>query len=632
MPRCKFVDCLFVGKQRAEANQKLQPFFPPLEPLQSTNLRAALLRCLNALKKNGVLGGKVYIRKSMLDDCKGDMVEKLLSEFSTAVLRKALNTEEAGKKSIVERLCTDMQMRAEAHTSLLPLTITHRASLTRKMEAKRSLKARYKMFGNALQCKDSELVNKFGKVVETQNFLDQNPPSESTVERVSKVLDQYWQGDRGQIDIIAQGEEHRLADTLLDQKFEAVWHIVGNGSFNGNISTSRHGTLEDLEQRVAVQKARLERWKDYKSTMEQKEQPRREKLATTSSIRQAFASPHDHRYEQRKGKDSVFSPRKSPRKSIRPTPNYNGMKTTEDADFQFSAEKPDFPGPSPTAYELDDVNSSPLAKKSAISLEPGKHDSLSIDDVGGDVSDPGLSTRLTSTNTGESLRAAVGECQPSSSSKDDSRVPGIHDDPLRETLRIGESTIVSNKESAQPGTSDQNSVTASESVDNDDTIIHPSEPQVLRTTEINTVTPKPKPSLVERTRQSMAYTTPKGVILPDESHHPSPQSEMPSRPTSEEFSIKGTLAERTRQSISQLPTTKSKPLGRRASSKIYPTNQFETPRRQQTIQEVTPPEELMSPGAGYDSVFKSRPKVAFSPTTSPVPFPCSEGVTEISNE
>ena len=57
----------------------------------------------------------------------------------------------------------------------------------------------------------------------------------------------------------------------------------------------------------------------------------------------------------------------------------------------------------------------------------------------------------------------------------------------------------------------------------------------------------------------------------------------------------------------------------RRTSKIYPTNQFETPRRQTIAQRLTPPEELFSPGAGYDSVFKSRPKIAFSPATSPVP-------------
>ena len=47
--------------------QKLQPFFPPLEPLQSINLRAALFRCLNELKTEWNLrershNPEVYVR------------------------------------------------------------------------------------------------------------------------------------------------------------------------------------------------------------------------------------------------------------------------------------------------------------------------------------------------------------------------------------------------------------------------------------------------------------------------------------------------------------------------------------------------------------------------------------------
>ena len=54
------------------------------------NLRAALFRVLSDLKKNGDLGRESILRKSMLDDCKGDKFDELLALFSTAVLRKSL--------------------------------------------------------------------------------------------------------------------------------------------------------------------------------------------------------------------------------------------------------------------------------------------------------------------------------------------------------------------------------------------------------------------------------------------------------------------------------------------------------------------------------------------------------------
>ena len=71
-----------------ETRDKLQPFFPPLEPLQSLNLRAALYRSLDQLKKNGILGRECMLRKTMLDECKGEKLMEILLLFSTAVLRK----------------------------------------------------------------------------------------------------------------------------------------------------------------------------------------------------------------------------------------------------------------------------------------------------------------------------------------------------------------------------------------------------------------------------------------------------------------------------------------------------------------------------------------------------------------
>ena len=132
------------------------------------------------------------------------------------------------------------------------------------------------------------------------------------------MLDQYWQGDQKQIDVIAQGEEHRLTDALLDHRFEAVWQRVNIGSFDGDISTGKDGLLHDLEKRVTMQKARLQRWQDVKSEMEQKKQSNGA-MTPTSPVKKTLSSPHSYRYEQRKGKDLVFSPRKSPRKSMQPS-------------------------------------------------------------------------------------------------------------------------------------------------------------------------------------------------------------------------------------------------------------------------------------------------------------------------
>lgn len=56
---------------------------------------------------------------------------------------------------------------------------------------------------------------------------------------------------------------------------------------------------------------------------------------------------------------------------------------------------------------------------------------------------------------------------------------------------------------------------------------------------------------------------------------------------------------------------------------MYPTNQFETPRKPDGLGGIKEfggdgggREDMMNPGAGYDSVFRSRPKVGNSPRES----------------
>lgn len=87
-----------------------------------------------------------------------------------------------------------------------------------------------------------------------------------------------------------------------------------------------------------------------------------------------------------------------------------------------------------------------------------------------------------------------------------------------------------------------------------------------------------------------------------------------------------TLAERTRKSMSlipPLPTHEAQPRpGRRGPRTSFSVNQFETPRKSSRPSggrsgASTPQDKLFEEDAEYASVFKSRPRVALSPISSP---------------
>ncbi|KAJ9482544.1 hypothetical protein VN97_g10877, partial [Penicillium thymicola] len=88
-----------------------------------------------------------------------------------------------------------------------------------------------------------------------------------------------------------------------------------------------------------------------------------------------------------------------------------------------------------------------------------------------------------------------------------------------------------------------------------------------------------------------------------------------------------TLAERTRRSMSLLPPVAHEaPRTRRRPRSSFPVNQFVTPRktsahstrsRGEISRASTPQDQLFEEDAEYASVFKSRPRVALSPISSP---------------
>ena len=135
---------------------------------------------------------------------------------------------------------------------------------------------------------------------------------------------------------------------------------------------------------------------------------------------------------------------------------------------------------------------------------------------------------------------------------------------------------------------------------------------------------KAKPSLIERTRISMAV--PISDIAECNEPRPPSTTEHDQKATTTAPSISSiSLLERTRQSMSILPARAREPQKLR-QSQSFPINQCVTPRRQQAEpnkeesgKDSTPRELLFTEEADYESVFKSRPRIKISPISSPVP-------------
>ncbi|KIV84542.1 hypothetical protein PV11_00316 [Exophiala sideris] len=132
-----------------DTRSRLHPYFPPSTPIQSLNLRTALYKVLTDLKKNGVLPRDIVLRKTMLDECKGDKFEELLAAFSMLVLRKTptANTPRTRKTdpdhiiplilahrvSLQSSFRTRQEVREQARASMQEL-VTQREDIERRMQ------------------------------------------------------------------------------------------------------------------------------------------------------------------------------------------------------------------------------------------------------------------------------------------------------------------------------------------------------------------------------------------------------------------------------------------------------------------------------------------------------------------
>ena len=631
----------------------------------------------------------MIVRKSFFDDCRGERIQELLISFSTVVLRKVLAAGQGGRPCIAARLATAQSVTAKEHKSFLPLAIAHRASLTALLHQKKDLRERYKNFGRTLDAKEQELDRRFEAVVSTQDYLDKNPIPDNTVARVSKLFEKNWQGDSKLEEVIAQGEEHGMMDSLLDKPFSETWLQVSAGTFDGATGTSWQSLLQDLEERVASQEARLTDWRKFREAMKRDDKATsaaknksptlvrtRSKDLKGQKQRDMVFSPRkspqksdwkvgkgmnetspthpkrlrkENTQDELKERDFVFSPRKSPRKSMWPvkdpgvetspthtraslkqnetegmaTPNadHDGITESPVRGQLFDTHKGDTAGFSSHVSRVDDTDDSGFSEVSDGRLhldEPPDH-SVSIDHS---------NTMQHSDQHQSSPTPNIGKGGPSDLGNSISDIPRPSDHSYKSVTKDRNPATSDDDDSwisSLPAEAKDEDKPESQSPNEDDILAE----QIVSMTINADPTPlKPKPSLTERTRQSMAFASPYSLQnLPPASPSPTPLPPIPPKnphPTTSPSDPTTTLLDRTRQSISLVPPKpkagpRKSTLDRR-SSKPYPTNQFETPKRQQQLDrvpELTPPEELFSPGAGYESVFKSRPKIALSPNPSP---------------
>ncbi|KAI0109819.1 HAUS augmin-like complex subunit 6 N-terminus-domain-containing protein [Daldinia grandis] len=253
-----------------ETQNKLRPFFPPLDQVQSINLRAALLRGLEQAKKNSVLGRDAVLRKTMLDECKGERLEEVLAVFSSAVLKKlvaerALNSGPEYRPAISEKLALENWGYSGDRTELNGLLLAHKASLSSILAKKNTERVKYRDFEELLASKEQAISRRKEKAkAESERSVAET--SERTRTEVSRIIKTNWTGNDQWLDSLLFNDTNPRKGGLIGSRFDDVWAGVERGKVS-DLEDQNAGLLEQLDNRVQMQRERLEKWDDFRKNM-----------------------------------------------------------------------------------------------------------------------------------------------------------------------------------------------------------------------------------------------------------------------------------------------------------------------------------------------------------------------------
>jgi len=252
-----------------EARNKLQPFFPPLDQVQSLNLRAALLRGLEQAKKNGVLGRDAVVRKTMLDECKGERLEEALAVFSSAVLKKLVAEQQlngGGYHTLAQTLALENRGYSGERAELAALVLAHKVSLRRMLEDKNAARARFKGFSELLVLKEKTIAGRREAAEAAKRNGQRQAITDDQKREVWRAVQNNWTGSERWMEALLYGDSKSHKDGVLSTPYDRVWRRVQSGRL-AELEDTSSGLLEQLDGRVRGQRERLEKWQGFRQRM-----------------------------------------------------------------------------------------------------------------------------------------------------------------------------------------------------------------------------------------------------------------------------------------------------------------------------------------------------------------------------
>lgn len=561
----------------------------------------------------------------MLDECKGERLWEVLTVLSTAVVRKHVKENEASAQTIVGRLAVARALSAQDRQPLLPLAIAHKGAMSALLRRKEVQRQSWRAFQSVMAEKEQELEAQEAEVRKMES-LKGSSKARKDHPMLKERLQEHWHGDPRWLDIILHGEEPH-STRILNQSFSQARQIALEAPNSPEQRSSQPGLLEELEARVTAQQMRLGKWKEYQA---QSGSP-----SKTPKVPKAWGSP----WKTPRGANA-FTTGGIGASGMTSTP----LMTKKYQDFFQPTQDEQKEDEAQVDYENAEEEETPVempeskvCADSTPTLKGISKDSLWRED-------PSSSLPSLHATSRDELSSVIYD---SNDVHQRDHLDYSSPCPRPKTPPNGKKVISVPNTPSTDGTSDLENWSDPEPTPHHHASAHHTNQDIhfgvddeappSQEIESNSnliAAQQPKLSLLERTRQSIALTTTTTTIrphnidasfLPDSSPTPLPRPapqqhtlfphlQEPTEPT---LNRHASLLDRTRQSISSVPTRPRPPSSNTRNKPAFSANEFKTPKKKSRDKGTSPARQklgALAEESGKDTIGHRSSSTSSSPS------------------
>lgn len=217
-----------------------------------------------------MLGRDAILRKTMLDECKGERLEEVLAVFSSAVLKKVVAEQQLNNSgeslAVAQSLALEKRGYSGGRTELNTLILAHAVSLRKKLDEKNAARLRYNNLAQLLNSKEEDIAGRVDHVKKNATNDKASKISDRQRTDIRRTVRNNWAGNERWMEALLHGDTYARQDGVLGSPFDRVWRRVRADRLQ-DLEDQANGLLKQLDDRVRAQQERLSKWQSLQRDM-----------------------------------------------------------------------------------------------------------------------------------------------------------------------------------------------------------------------------------------------------------------------------------------------------------------------------------------------------------------------------